>query len=31
MNATNTNEDSQQKKSEVELIIVAPTIDNEKS
>ncbi len=31
MNATNTNEDSQQKKSEVELIIVSPTIDNEKS
>lgn len=31
MNATNTTEDSEQKKSEVELIIVSPTIDDEKS
>jgi hypothetical protein len=30
MSANNTNEDSQRKKSEIELIIVSPTIDDEK-
>ncbi|WPX98977.1 hypothetical protein Megpolyxen_00835 [Candidatus Megaera polyxenophila] len=31
MSATNTNEDSQRKKSEDELIILSPTVDDEKS